>query len=177
MPLRRRLISGAAMSANPRKRRRKYAHCPTKLRRTLVFLGTEKCERVFTLSGSGKIPVAHITGPRILISWYAKWHLFRLSWSATNRRQENTIVKRWTCSQTMVELTTMSLRLQREIFRSKPRRTLSITRWNLPRALETPNGITLNWKGNRESRKRSFLLSSCTIGICQYPDLRSNKQR
>lgn len=104
----RRLLSGAAMVAKPRIKRRKYDDRPRKLRNSFWRCGREKSETAFILSGSGLIPCLLMTWPKILIVFAANVHFLVLSWSLAADKQARTWESRSRCSSKLEERIIMS---------------------------------------------------------------------
>ena len=68
----------------------------------------------------------------------------------------------------------MSSKYTDEVRPTNSPRVFCIIRWNVAGAFTSPNGMVLNSYRPFFVLKAVFSLSSSLIGICQYPEARSN---
>ena len=103
--------------------------------------------------------------------------------SPASRRRRKTESRLRMCSSNIRPSTITSSRYTRQCDHWRPARTRSMSRWKVAGALQSPNGMTLNWKRPSVVQKAVFGRSPSSIWTCltgnvvQFPEVHAEAGR
>ena len=142
----------------------------------LVCLALAMTEQLQLFSGSHAIPLLLTICPRYFMDFRNKTHIIAFNFRLAAFSLCMTHLKLPRVSLKVLPKMIISSRYTKHLSHCRPLKTVSMSRWNVAGAPESPNGITRNWNRPLWVMNAALCLSSSFIFTCQYPEARSKVQ-